>query len=81
MKGDQVIVRAFGDVPLVRRVWQADAHAVYITDDMTLAKLEKGEDAPFPIGFPREDVFAYESDAAARIGRAGWDWSSLSRYA
>jgi hypothetical protein len=81
MKGDRVIVRAYGDVALVRRVWEADDRAVYVTDDATLAKLQAGLDAPFAIGFPREDVFRYEPKAASRIGRRGWEWASLSRYA
>jgi hypothetical protein len=80
MKGDRVIVRAYGDVPLVRRVWGADENAVYVTDEATMAKLSRGADGPFPIGFPREDVFHYEPEVAARIGRGLWDWSSLSRY-
>ncbi len=80
MRGERVIVRADGGVPLVRRVWGTDERAVYITDDTTLAKLQAGANAPFPIGFPREDVFRFEGEAAARIGRPGWEWSSLSRY-
>ncbi len=80
MKGDRVIVRADGDVPLVRRVWGADDRAVYVTDEATLAKLAAGAEGPLAIGFPREDVFRYEPEAAARIGRGPWEWSSLSRY-
>ncbi|MDE3113826.1 MAG: hypothetical protein KGK34_12870 [Chloroflexota bacterium] len=80
MRGDTVIVRADEGVPLVRRVWGADEQAVYVTDDATLAKLSAGADGPFPIGFPREDVFRYDAEVAERIGRRGWEWSSLSRY-
>jgi hypothetical protein len=78
---DRVIVRADGNVALVRRVWQADARMVYVTDEPTIRKLEAGEDGPLAIGFPREDVFRYDPEAERRIGRPGWSWSSLSRYA
>lgn len=81
MKGDLVIVRADGGVALVRRVWAADEDAIYVTDDATFAMLSRGADGPFPIGFPHEDVFGYDSKAASQIGRNTWDWSSLSRYA
>lgn len=80
MRGQTVIVRADGGTPLVRKIWQVDDQAVYITDDATLAKLAQGQDAPFPIGFPPEDVFEYEPEAAARIGRPDWSWSTLSRW-
>ncbi len=81
MKGDRVIVRAFGDEALVRRVWQVNGQAVYVTDDLNFRRLEAGADAPFAIGFPREDVFRYDAGAAARIGNSDWDWTYLSRYA
>lgn len=79
--GDRVIVRADGGIPLVRRVWQANERTVYVTDDATFTKLQAGQDAPLAIGFPREDVFGYEPEVAARIGRGRFDWASLSRYA
>jgi hypothetical protein len=81
VKGDQVIVRADGGVPLVRWVWGVDEKAVYITDEANLARLDRGVEAAYPIGFPREDVFQYEPELAARIGQPGWSWSLLSGYA
>ncbi len=76
----RVIVRADGDRPLVRLVWQANERTVYVTDEATMRKLEAGQDGPLAIGFPREDVFCYDPEAEQRIGTSKWSWSSLSRY-
>ena len=76
-----VIVRAFGDRPLVRRVWYVGKRAVYVTDDKCLRLLAKGKEAPIPIGFPREDVFAYNAQLAKELEMLykgkGLDWTTL----
>jgi phage repressor protein C with HTH and peptisase S24 domain len=76
MKGDKVIVRAFGGVALVRRVWAVKNGLVYISDEKEFHKREAGEDALEPIGFPVADVFAYDETFAA----SGGDWRKLRRY-
>lgn len=80
MRGQKVVVRADGGIALVRRVWETDQNAVYVTDDAIFACLERGEEAPFPIGFPKTDVFRYEPGVERRIGSPDWKWSSLSRF-
>lgn len=81
MRGDMVIVRAFRGMPLVRRIWEEVEHGVYITDDTTLESLMAGERWIQPVGFPREDVFKYDSDLAKdmeTLYKAGkWDWTKL----
>jgi hypothetical protein len=81
MRGKTVVVRTFGDRPLVRRVWDADADAVYITDDVQYQRLVAGEPALNPVGFPWEDVYEVEPsliDAVEQIWQAGrWDWRRL----
>lgn len=81
MRGDLVIVRAFGDVPLVRRVWEEVEHGVYITDDTHLEHLLAGEGAIQPVGFPREDVFMFDPEIAAAMDdllqSGNWDWTKL----
>ena len=81
MKGDKVIVRADREEALIRLVWAVDEDAVYITDEAGFGKLSAGLDGLFPIGFPREDVFRYDTKLAGQIGQPGWKWSSLVRYA
>lgn len=61
MKGDTVIVRAFGNEPLVRRVWDGDNRAVRIVTDENYQDLEAGRKALNPVGFPRDDVFHYNA--------------------
>ncbi len=76
-----MIVRAFGGVPLVRRVWEVDAEAVYVTDDGTFEKLLSGADAPFAIGFSRSDVVRYDAAVEHRIGTKDWRWEGLQPIA
>lgn len=84
MRGELVIVRSYGGRPLLRRVWDVGRNVVYITNDEQLGRLTQGLPASMPIGFPMEDVFAYDPEIAACIeslyqtGRL--DWSSLKRW-
>jgi hypothetical protein len=84
MRGEMVIVRSFGGRPLVRRVWAADARAVYICGEREFRQLAAGQEAPPPVGFPREDVFAFEPALAAAAERAynpeQWDWGRLAHW-
>ena len=86
MQGDYVIVRAFGGVPLIRRVWEEDERGVYVTDDSHLERLLAGDPEIHPplAGFPREDVFRYDAKLAASIEHPqrseGWDWNQLTPY-
>jgi hypothetical protein len=81
MRGDLVIVRAYGGVPFVRRIWDEDDQVIFITNDEQLKLLLAGETAIQPIGFPREDVFKYDPELATSIEqfhRCGkWDWKKL----
>ena len=54
MRGDFVIVRSYGELPLIRRIWDEDEKGVYITDDIHLKLLLDGKDALQPIRYPRE---------------------------
>ena len=83
MRGDLVIVRAFGGVPLVRRVWEEVGRGVYITDDIHFKRLLAGENGAIqPVGFPREDVFKFAPEIAAvmddLIQGGKWDWTKLA---
>jgi hypothetical protein len=83
MRGELVIVRAFGGVPLVRRIWEETEKGVYITDDTHLERLLAGENGAIqPVGFPREDVFRFDPEIAAvmddLIQGAKWDWTKLA---
>ena len=84
MRGNQVIVRAFGNRVLVRRVWDADEGAIYITNDEGLEKLENGDPgAAWPIGFPMEDVFRYDPGWVAKPENSKGgkpDWGQLTEY-
>jgi hypothetical protein len=84
MRGNIVIIRTYGDVPLVRRVWDEDDSAIYITNDEQFQLLTQGKEALQPVGFPREDVFQYNPDLAAvmdQLVKSGkWDWNKLVSF-
>ena len=80
MRGDLVIVRDFRGEALVRRVWDADQKAVYITDDQQFERLLAGHEALLPVGFPREDVFEYDPGIAESIEKESIDWHMLSPW-
>ena len=82
MRGDLVIIRAFGGIPLVRRIWEEVERGVYITDDTLFKRLMAGENGTIqPVGFPREDVFKFDPEIAAAmdtlIQTGNWDWTKL----
>jgi len=77
MKGQKVIVRAYGNVPLVRRVWDANYKTVYVLEESEYQKLLAGLKAYDPVGFPVKDAFEYSeglllSDVI--------DWSKLVKW-
>ena len=43
MRGDFVIVRAFGDIPLIRRLWDEDNNGFSITNDEQFQLLNEGK--------------------------------------
>ncbi len=77
MRGEVVLVRAFGNRPVVRRVWAVDADVVLITDDEQFQRLLSNEPAALPIGFQKADVFRFDPQYA---GRDRLDWSQLTPW-
>ncbi len=84
MRGDLVIVRAYGGMPLIRLVWEEDERGVYITDDARFKLLVAGEASAPSVGFPMEDVFKYDAELAATIRdlfeNGELDWDALVPY-
>lgn len=66
-RGEKIIVRAWGDRPLVRVIWDMQDQSVLITNEIAFAALQAGHDGPMPIGFPFSDAFIYEEDKAEKI--------------
>ncbi|MGH8071786.1 MAG: hypothetical protein ACRERE_42435 [Candidatus Entotheonellia bacterium] len=81
MRGEKVIVRAFGGEPLVRLIWDVYPDAIDICDEGGYQRLLTGE-SWIPIGFPRRDVFRYDPGVIERLTRE-WRvnpsvWESLT---
>jgi len=79
MKGQLVIVRSYGNEPLIRRIWEVRNHLVYIINDEEYKKLTSGQRAIEPIGFPKEDVFKY-SPEILKILNHNVEWSKLEQW-
>jgi hypothetical protein len=77
MKGDTVIVRSFGDKPLVRRVWEVTSEIVFICSEENYNVLSSGKEGLLPVGFPREYVYRYNPkiNISSRIS-----WDNLAIY-
>ena len=73
MRGEIVIIRAFGGQPLIRRIWEIDNKVVYVTDDSRQNLIS--------LGFPREDVFKYDpkiAESMEQLYKSGkWAWNKL----
>jgi hypothetical protein len=85
MRGEKIIVRAWGDRPLVRVVWDICDQTVLVTNEEGLVLLENGAEAPMPIGFRFCDVFIYDEDRVEKIMKAyvtgdQLKWESLQRF-
>lgn len=85
MRGEKVIVRAWGNRPLVRVIWDVCKDSVLVTNEHGLAALESGNGGPMPIGFSFSDVFVYEdvkAEAAMSAYASGMSpqWGSLQRF-
>ena len=84
MQGDTVIVRTYGNKPLIRRVWNVISGIVFITNDEYFKTLSEGGYAPMPIGFKIEDIFIYDMASlqiVKNINRSNdIDWSVLKPW-
>jgi len=81
MRGDKVIVRAFGGEPLIRLIWNVYPDIIDICDEEGYQRLLAGE-SWIPIGFPRKDIFQYDPGVVEELMRE-WRgnpaiWESLS---
>jgi hypothetical protein len=72
MRGETVIVRAFGGKPLLKKVWSVGARVVYLLDETDLEKMLAGGESVQPIGFPKEDVFKYDAAMAGILSETVW---------
>jgi hypothetical protein len=72
MRGEKVIAKAFGGVPVVLRVWDTGKGVVYLASEAEFLKREAGRKALEPIGFPASDVFAYDESFMSANGKREW---------
>jgi len=77
MKGQKVIVRAYGNVPLLRRVWDANEKTVYVMAEDEYQKLLAGLESYDPVGFSVKDTFEYTEGL---VLSDSIDWSKLVKW-
>jgi hypothetical protein len=80
MKGSLVIARCYEGLPVVLRVWEMGNRVIYLSEDSQFQKLMAGMEALPPIGFPPDDVFAYDPKLSGRMSGHSIDWSKLPRF-
>lgn len=69
MRGDLVIVRTYGDIPKVRRVWDVSTKAVFAcTEERYERLIQDNEDVP-ATAFPIADVFCYDAATFDKLSK------------
>ena len=71
----RVIVRAHGGQPLCRMICDLDRKAAYLAHPDMLAAVKCGDSRP--VGFPLEDVFAYDAGLFTQLSRQ-WQGRQLT---
>jgi hypothetical protein len=59
MKGDKVIVRTFGNKPVVCKVWEVTPQVVAVCSEENFEILSQGKEGLWPVGILKCDVFKY----------------------
>jgi hypothetical protein len=85
MRGDVVLVRAYGGEALRRLVWEIIGDMVMVVNPDYYDRALQGDDIR-PIGFPVEDVFEFSLDLYEQLRSVGKGapknlWSKASKYA
>jgi hypothetical protein len=80
MRGSLVIARDYMGAALVRRVWDSGRRVIYLSEESQFQQLSTGGSGLVPVGFPAEDVFAYDPAVAQVIQNGSVAWSSLRRF-
>ena len=80
MKGQLVIVRAFGNEPHIRRVLEADQDVAVITDDEQLALISNGQPG-LRVCIHRSEIFNFDQKALETYKRTErMDWAKLTLW-
>ena len=80
MRGTLVIARDYIGRALVRRVWDAGSKMIWLSEESQFRQLSTGGASLQPVGFPVEDVFAYDPKAEAAIANGSLNWGSLKKF-
>jgi len=67
MRGTIVVARCYNNKPAVLRVWECDDRLAYLASERRFADLQSGRAKSLPIGFPRDDVFAYDDNVMGHL--------------
>lgn len=79
MKGDFVVLRAFGG-PAVGRLVEMVEDIVFVASESEFSNLVNGLPAIDPVGFPVRDVFQYTPELQKEIARGEVNWTRFKPY-
>ena len=81
MQGQWVIVRNYGGVPRVCRVWEADKDTIFVVSKENYERLAAHLNGLRPVGRARADVYEFDAELMAdyEAGRISSDqlWATL----
>lgn len=78
-QGSRIIVRGFGGVALVRRLWEYDHRGVFVHDDEQFDLRQKGEAYLLPVGFSWVEAYVLpEGIASNAMDGTEPDWTLLT---
>lgn len=72
MKGDLVLVRTARGAGVVMKVYGEIGQHVAVATVEDFDRIENGESALQPVGFPREDVFKHDSQTSLSLNEIQW---------
>jgi len=81
-RGDFVVLRAFQDEPLVRRLWDIGDSGVFVLSDAEYRKRTGGHSSLDEVGFPIGDCYLYNADTKSVLGdyqnTGRIDWGTMT---
>lgn len=83
MKGTTVVLRTFGDIPVVAKVWGVSEGIVSVCSPENYNRLSSGMGGLMPIGFKSRDVFVVDAKTRESIASGGCtvlEWNSLTPW-
>jgi hypothetical protein len=78
LRGQAVVVRTFGEFPVVRRLWGIEDGLALVVEDQWFQAVSAG-DLTWAVAVPLSDVFRYDPRVLMEPGKPYYGWDALAR--